>query len=401
MLQLKRTVPYKYVGINAFNGNLFNDNIGSNIYINNRENFNTVLKIMSMEITNGKLIIRVQVNDTYNLAGVTNGTNIYLNNNIYSNTTDSNGIGVFVMDVLIKNQLNITSFINSTNYIAGNNTFYNYNYSDDNHRNNKTVININVSNNSLKIGEELIITAILTDEYGNPINNAEVNFYLNGILIGKNTTYENGIAYLKYKSNFTGEFTLNNTFNGNMQYSYSTNSTYLSVLKNETQLNITVNGNQIGETITLKAKLTYNPTIPGQRIIFKLNGNIIGEAITDSNGIASMNYKFTNSGNHIFSAEYLGNSYYNPSSTDLNLINIYETPNVPIIPEPIEYHINNGTTNNTQNNNLGNTSTIQRNSNSVNTANAKMKSTGIGFIPIVLVLLSLLGITSFRDKPKH
>ena len=77
--------------------------------------------------------------------------------------------------------------------------------------------------------------------------------------------------------------------------------------------------------------MSHNPGISGETIIFKLNGQIIGRAVTNSEGIATLYYTIPNSGLYSFSAEYIGSDIFTPSTS--NVIDL--TVDEEIEPTPI------------------------------------------------------------------
>ena len=130
-------------------------------------------------------------------------------------------------------------------------------------------------------GSTVKLTATLTDTYGNPINDAIVQFLVNGIVIGTATTNNNGIATLQYKiSKTNGNYIILAEYLGSNTYTESENTNHLTVNKpltpvvivSDTNVTSIQNIQRLNPT-TVKAVTT---TIPMQHTGVPIAGLIFG-----------------------------------------------------------------------------------------------------------------------------
>ena len=151
-----------------------------------------------------------------------------------------------------------------------------------------------------------------------------MQFSVNGTIIGSVNTDTNGIATLSYTIIQTsGTYTILANYFGNNTYAASSNTNKLDV--NSTPTNVIVNdltGNK-GETVNLTATLTdtvHQLAISGETIKFLINGNLVGSAVTNSNGIATLPYTITQNGGYYYiDALFAGDNIYNSSTGNATL----------------------------------------------------------------------------------
>ena len=173
-------------------------------------------------------------------------------------------------------------------------------------------------------GKTVNLIATLTDSDSNPVSGASVQFNVNGTIIGSVNTDTNGIATLSYTITQTsGTYTILANYFGNNTYAASSNTNKLDV--NFTPTNVIVNaltGNK-GETVNLTATLTdteHQLAISGETIKFLINGNLVGSAVTNSNGIATLPYTITQNGGYYYiDAVFAGDNIYNSSTGNATL----------------------------------------------------------------------------------
>ncbi len=118
--------------------------------------------------------------------------------------------------------------------------------------------NLNVTNVSGNYGDNVPLKAVLKDPMGNLVSGKIVEFYVNGLKVGENTTDVNGTATFNYKINqLYGNFSLEAFFNGEGGYLKSNTTGELYVPKADLYLIITGDKNNpsVGETFTLRYKL--------------------------------------------------------------------------------------------------------------------------------------------------
>jgi len=171
------------------------------------------------------------------------------------------------------------------------------------------------------VGETINLTAHLVDEYGYNLYNKTINFYVNGVYIGNGTTDLNGNAFINYTIPGVGSYSYTAYFPGDNNYNPS-NSTANGVLNGTGNINITIGsltiitdnitGARYNDTVQFNAtvKDLGNNSVSGINIIFYINGSYVGSGVTDSNGIASINYTIPSTGNYTLVAGFSGNANY-------------------------------------------------------------------------------------------
>ena len=204
-----------------------------------------------------------------------------------------------------------------------------------------TNVNINKISTAITVdtvsglnGKTVNLTATLTDSDGNPVNGVNVQFSVNGTIIGSANTDTNGIATLPYTITQTsGIYTILANYIGNNTYAASSNTNKLQVTHTPTSTVMNALIGNKGETVNLTATLTdtvHQLAISGKTIKFLINGNLIGNAVTNSNGIATLSYTITqNGGSYYIDALFAGDNVYNSSTGGATLkvlqSNIYVT----------------------------------------------------------------------------
>ena len=209
----------------------------------------------------------------------------------------------------------------------GNNT-----YCASNSTNNLTVTStptvITVTSVSGYNGDNVDLIATLTDTHGNvPVQDANVQFSVNGTIIGSANTNTQGIATLPYTITQTsGNYTIFADYLGNNTYTVCNNTNNLTVASTPTVITVTSVSGYNGDNVDLTATLTDthgNVPVQDANVQFSVNGTIIGSANTNTQGIATLPYTITQtSGNYTIFADYLGNNTYTVcnNSSKLNVL---------------------------------------------------------------------------------
>jgi hypothetical protein len=160
------------------------------------------------------------------------------------------------------------------------------------------------------------LIAVLKDENNNSLSGKTVTFAINGQTIGTAVTDSTGSAKLIYNIKQTiGNYNITANFKKDDIYATSTNNGILKVNPTNTKFivkNITVKN---GDKTNLKAVLNDeigNP-VSGKTINFIINSKIIGNAITDVNGVANTYYIAHSSGNFIVNTMFSGDTIYSGS----------------------------------------------------------------------------------------
>ncbi|MBZ9570964.1 Ig-like domain repeat protein [Methanobrevibacter sp. TMH8] len=286
-----------------------------------------------------------QVNVTVD--GITYLVNVNSTGGWTLNYTTINTGNISVIVSLV-GHLNYTNFSNMTNFLV-----------------NKFNLNISAEIPNGTVGETVNITIKLNETINTTAN----------ITIG-NKTYNNvvfvdGVAIIPYLITEPYFGSLKVTFSGNSDY--NKNSVNVNVnFKAPTKIitdKITSNENK---NVILSAKLVDHNGEPlkGKTLKFYVDGKYVGDAITNTKGIAYLKYTTKKAGNFTFKVEFIGDNLF-LSSNSSNVLTVIENPNP--IPEP------NNTTNKTNNN---------------PTTSATMKNTGMPIIAIILILLSSLTLVA-------
>ncbi|MGL4670435.1 MAG: hypothetical protein ACRCVG_07600 [Methanobacteriaceae archaeon] len=152
-----------------------------------------------------------------------------------------------------------------------------------------------VGNVSGSVRGSIDLTAKLTDMGANPLPNKTIDFYVDGKYVGSNVTSENGIARYNYIISSAGNHTISAIFKGDMYADPSNGTGNGKFTQGKTNLEIAKIKGKIGDVVYLVAKLTDKNSKPlsNKKIRFYINGNYIGSAVTNKNGIARLKYIIT------------------------------------------------------------------------------------------------------------
>ncbi|RAP51603.1 MAG: hypothetical protein BZ137_09835, partial [Methanosphaera sp. rholeuAM130] len=189
-----------------------------------------------------------------------------------------------------------------------------------------TQLTLKVSNTTPVNNTMITITANLTDNTGEPLENQVVDITIGEETFTINTT--NGIASRQYTVSQVGTQTITATYTGNNMYNANSTKTDINVIKLDTKLTLNVSDNTpVNNTsITITATLTdtANNKLEGKNIMLNINGK--NQTITtNNNGTATQTYTPTALGKQTITATYNGDSQYNNStkqSTQINVIKI-------------------------------------------------------------------------------
>ena len=183
-------------------------------------------------------------------------------------------------------------------------------------------------------GQNINITAQVTDSQGYPVNEGSVIFTINGTHIGT-ASVNNGTAILNWTiPNWnTGNYIILAEYIGTTNFLTSNKTGNLTI--NPTPTNITVNpaNGYAGQNINITANINSQgyPVNEGT-IQFTINGTNIGTASVN-NGIAILNWTIPNwnTGNYTILAEYTGTT---------NFLTSNNTENLTINPTPTNITVN-------------------------------------------------------------
>jgi hypothetical protein len=101
------------------------------------------------------------------------------------------------------------------------------------------------------------------------------------------------------------------------------------------------NPSNVGQTVTLTAKVTISVTVPGQptptgKVVFNDGNTSIGSASLVS-GVATITTSTLSTGGHIITAVYSGDSHYNPNTSSPIIQTVISGANVALSPGSLTY----------------------------------------------------------------
>ena len=223
---------------------------------------------------------------------------IYLNGQVLTTvTTNAQGIGTFVWN---SDELGFLTF---NAEFAGSGYYYSSQSSTTNLEVYTTPTLILSTPSTVDRGDVIILVSELTD-IGTPLEGYLVNFYISGQLLGSSTTNSSGFATYQWTvaNDLLGDVTVQAEFDGFDFYYANADIQTVTVYSNPS-LTIEVTDDQDnpitsvtqGDTVRFKTVLfdeAGNP-ISGQSILFYLNHTIIGSAVTNGQGVATLEFTFT------------------------------------------------------------------------------------------------------------
>ena len=234
---------------------------------------------------------------------------ITINGQEYTTTTDNDGKYNY------KYKTEMTGLHNIEVIYAGDTTYFT--------SNNKTTFNVRKINTNLSInnindttiGQEIEISGVLTDEFGNTLPNTSIVIIINGQEYTTTTDNDGKYNYI-YTTSTLGENIVSVNYLGDNKYSPSSNQTSFNVRRINTNLSIdTIDDTTIGSDITIKGVLRdeFGILLADKEIIITINGQ---EYIINTNADGKYNYIYTTStlGENIVSVNYPGDNKYSPSS---------------------------------------------------------------------------------------
>lgn len=176
-------------------------------------------------------------------------------------------------------------------------------------------VNLNVENITVPVNQKANVIAKLVDDNSKGISNKNIEFLIDGNRISA-VTDSNGIASVSYTPSKAGKYDVTSTFNGDNIYKFvSTNSTITAIVSS-INLNIDPITAEYKEKINLIAKLTgsdANASVSGKTVDFKVDGDFVGSATSNDEGIASLEYTVSKTGgNYVYSASLNGTDSQEP-----------------------------------------------------------------------------------------
>ena len=227
-----------------------------------------------------------------------------------------------------------TSIVVNTNEVVENYTYF-------------TVVSTGVNGTYVE-GNKFSLA--LKDVLGNAVNNKTVIVNLNNRVYNL-VTDNNGIVYIVIPVLNNGNYNVSYSYTDSNSKLSSNGSTVIKVIKNLT----TISGKDLNTTTKSGAKFNvtlkdaFGNAIANQNVQFKLNNsNIIYNATTNSNGVASLTINL-NSGDYTISYSFIANNNY-PGSNGTSKIHVVDVVPTSLSINQIidaakvvkEYYANNG-----------------------------------------------------------
>ncbi len=181
---------------------------------------------------------------------------------------------------------------------------------------------LDLDNASGTIGQFATLTATLRRVVDNAVlGSKSVSFTVDGTSAGSATTNSSGVATRSWtvSAGVLGNRPMSASFAGDSTYHGTTDTATFRRYANTTVTVSNVSGTR-GETVTLSAKLTRThdgALITGRTLSFQVDGSSVGNAVTGSDGVASINYTIpagASLGAHPIDVAFAGEDPLNPSS---------------------------------------------------------------------------------------
>jgi len=183
-----------------------------------------------------------------------------------------------------------------------------------------------VANVSGKPGKTVQLGATLTaNNTGNGVPGKDIAFTVDGSAVGSGTTNDSGVATVNYvvpDGAVTRE--IGATFAGDADYHPSQGTGTLTVEKADTTLwtvdrTGVVDGQVIFRQYDLR-RTTDNADLAGKTITFKVDGTVVGTAVTNAGGDSSLSWIITDGPvTRTITVEFAGDDNYNGSSANATL----------------------------------------------------------------------------------
>ena len=209
------------------------------------------------------------------------------------------------------------------------------------------------------LNQNINITGVLTDEYGNRMPYTKLNVTVNGKTYTV-TTDDTGKWTLPYKPTTSGKIDVTVSYPGNDTYYSSDNKTSFNVKKGTIKSDVTYTENGDGSvTITTRVTDKNGEPVKNQPVTIMKDGKVIAKTRTDGNGLAKITLPRGMANGKI--SVVVDKDHYEPTSNDIDLGG-----------------------NETEATGKG--------------VKAYMKNTGIPIVAMILVLLSSLGLMTIGRK---
>lgn len=161
-----------------------------------------------------------------------------------------------------------------------------------------TNVTIDLSKVSGNRGDKVLITANVRDNQGNPITSGFVEVYANGVYLGTFDVVD-GKAYANWTvSGNPGKVSVMANYTDDYTYVDNQKTTNFEINKIKTSTSMSNSKGTYGKNTVLKAILkdANGKVVVGRYVKFYVNNKYVGQAKTNSQGLAALNYKVKNTG---------------------------------------------------------------------------------------------------------
>ncbi|BBL62254.1 beta strand repeat-containing protein [Methanobrevibacter arboriphilus] len=184
-----------------------------------------------------------------------------------------------------------------------------------------TNLTIDLSKVSGNRGDKVLITVNVRDNQENPITSGFVEVYVNGVYLGTFDVVD-GKAYANWTvSGNPGKVSVMANYTDDYTYVDNQKTTNFEINKIKTSTSMSNYKGTYGKNTVLKATLkdANGKAVVGRYVKFYVNNKYVGQAKTNSQGLAALNYKVKNTGSLTIKAISVSDSTYQSSTRSSKL----------------------------------------------------------------------------------
>ncbi|MCC7561769.1 MAG: hypothetical protein KO253_02960 [Methanobrevibacter arboriphilus] len=184
-----------------------------------------------------------------------------------------------------------------------------------------TNVTIDLSKVSGNRGDKVLITVNVRDNQGNPITSGLVEVYANGVYLGTFDVVDGKIITNWAVSGNPGKVNVMANYTDDYTYVDNQKTTNFEINKIKTSTSMSNSKGTYGKNTVLKATLkdANGKAVVGRYVKFYVNNKYVGQAKTNSQGLAALNYKVKNTGSLTIKAISVSDSTYQSSTRSSKL----------------------------------------------------------------------------------
>lgn len=184
-----------------------------------------------------------------------------------------------------------------------------------------TNVTIDLSKVSGNRGDKVLITVNVRDNQGNPITSGLVEVYANGAYLGTFDVVDGKIIVNWTVSGNPGKVSVMANYTDDYTYVDNQKTTSFEINKIKTSTSMSNYKGTYGKNTVLKATLkdANGKAVVGRYVKFYVNNKYVGQAKTNSQGLAALNYKVKNTGSLTIKAISVSDSTYQSSTRSSKL----------------------------------------------------------------------------------